>query len=638
MKTSFIHKLSYSCIITLLLCIVHPISANNNFEITTVALDGDYAPGANDGSTFFAFNDVAVNEAGQVFFRAFLVTQGFDDCDEGLWIGGPNELSLIACEGFPAPDTEEGTTFLAPGGGFPGSGIPDDIGQVGFNSRLRGADIPFNDGGIWLGSPSNVSLLVREGDQAPGTPDGVEFEGISTATMLLSNTGIVAFPSILTGLGVDASNNFGIWLGSLSDNLSLVARKGDPAPDTNDGVVFSDIDTIDYSVNDNGEVAFRGYITGPGVTFENNRGIWVGGPHNLGLAIREGDSIPSLPAGSNYERISSASLNNNGEIAFTSWVTGIPNTWWLWAGSPDSPSLVARAGDPAPGTDTDVVFGNILYPILINGAGEVAFKSFLFGPDVTSSNNVGIWSGRPGALKLVARAGDQAPGALPDQNFSNLGSISINGSGSLVVDSSLTGFEPTSGVWHHSKSDGLKEVAVPGQTIEVRTGDVRTIQAADAVPTISPLTGNQDGRRSNLTDTEMLAFRLSFDDGSRGVFLAMQSLVEEISIDIKPRRDSNKINLVSNSVIPVAILSTDVFNALDVDPDTVLFGPAGAVDVHNRAHEKDVDKDGDIDLLFHFRTQDAGIQCGDIEATIIGKTWDGSTISGTDSINTVGCQ
>jgi len=53
-------------------------------------------------------------------------------------------------------------------------------------------------------------------------------------------------------------------------------------------------------------------------------------------------------------------------------------------------------------------------------------------------------------------------------------------------------------------------------------------------------------------------------------------------------------------------------------------------------HTVDVDDDSDSDLLVHFRTSEAGIACGDIEATLTGKTRAGDFISASDAVNTVG--
>ena len=106
-----------------------------------------------------------------------------------------------------------------------------------------------------------------------------------------------------------------------------------------------------------------------------------------------------------------------------------------------------------------------------------------------------------------------------------------------------------------------------------------------------------------------------------------------ISIDIR-----SGINPRSKGKIPVAILTTDTFDATTVDPSTVLFGATGteAAPVHFAL--EDVDGDGDIDLILHFNTRDTGIACGDSSASLTGETFNGQEISGADSIKTVGCK
>jgi hypothetical protein len=81
----------------------------------------------------------------------------------------------------------------------------------------------------------------------------------------------------------------------------------------------------------------------------------------------------------------------------------------------------------------------------------------------------------------------------------------------------------------------------------------------------------------------------------------------------------------------VAVLSSDGFDATTVDPDTVVF--AGAKPVKWKS--KDVDGDGDKDLLFHFKTQELSLNQDSIEAILTGMTTDDLHIMDTDSVNIV---
>jgi sulfatase modifying factor 1 len=126
------------------------------------------------------------------------------------------------------------------------------------------------------------------------------------------------------------------------------------------------------------------------------------------------------------------------------------------------------------------------------------------------------------------------------------------------------------------------------------------------------------------------------EEPARGFRIAMiPEPTTALEIDIKPGSDPNSINSFSHGVIPVAILTTEEFDALTVDADSVLFGAAEAEKAHKQAHVEDVDYDGDLDLLFHFRTQDTGIALGDTEACLTGQTYDGVPVEGWDSVRTV---
>ena len=110
-----------------------------------------------------------------------------------------------------------------------------------------------------------------------------------------------------------------------------------------------------------------------------------------------------------------------------------------------------------------------------------------------------------------------------------------------------------------------------------------------------------------------------------------------VAIDIKPDSNSNAVNPEGAEVITVAILGSMNFDPIGVAPSTVTFGPSQASPTPDYSYE-DVNDDGIMDRVFHFKTQEAGIICGFTEAILNGETYFGRILfTGTDTVNTVGC-
>jgi uncharacterized delta-60 repeat protein len=135
-------------------------------------------------------------------------------------------------------------------------------------------------------------------------------------------------------------------------------------------------------------------------------------------------------------------------------------------------------------------------------------------------------------------------------------------------------------------------------------------------------------------------------DFSRGIsdfavarFLGSPTAIE-VSVDVKPDSTDNVVPLQSGGVIPVAILTTDAFNAASVDPASVCFGSASdpskrdCTEKHGTGHLEDVNGDLRPDLLLHYETQETGIAPGDTEACLSGQTTTGVAIQGCDRIVT----
>ena len=109
-----------------------------------------------------------------------------------------------------------------------------------------------------------------------------------------------------------------------------------------------------------------------------------------------------------------------------------------------------------------------------------------------------------------------------------------------------------------------------------------------------------------------------------------------VNIDVKPGDSQPVVNLKSQGVVPVAILSTPTFDATRVNPLTVRFGRAGteAVSVHSSL--QDVNGDGLLDMVLQFRTQSTGLQLGDSQATLMGRTLSGTPFRGSSPIQVTG--
>jgi len=173
-------------------------------------------------------------------------------------------------------------------------------------------------------------------------------------------------------------------------------------------------------------------------------------------------------------------------------------------------------------------------------------------------------------------------------------------------------------------------------TLKDEAGNIISVEDIDA---LTPTNTRQFvGFQSN---TPIKSVIIDTDDGdveNEGFDALKVAETFPIVINIKPDSFPNSINPNSKGVIPVAILTTEVFDATTVDPGSVRFGPSEAIEKHGVGHIEDVDMDGDDDVVYHFPTQDSGIQCGDTTAMLTGTTLGGQSVMGLDSIVTRGCK
>lgn len=107
--------------------------------------------------------------------------------------------------------------------------------------------------------------------------------------------------------------------------------------------------------------------------------------------------------------------------------------------------------------------------------------------------------------------------------------------------------------------------------------------------------------------------------------------LQQISIDIKPGSGERApINPKSKGKIPVALLSSAGFSAMDIKPASLTFGATGneaSLSKCNSAGE-DVNGDGLLDMVCHFDNQTAAFEANSLEGVVRGSTKSGVAFEG----------
>ncbi len=410
----------------------------------TIAKIDDPAPGAPEGAVFRGFGFPLVNNAGQVAFEASLTGTGVGTTNDfGIW----RDTTLIARAGDPAHGIDGGANFST----F-NFLVLNDAGQVAYRASLTGTGVDgTNDDGIWR----DTTLIARAGDPAHGIGGGVHFSGLFTP--VFNDAGQVAYQASLTGAGVDTTNDFGIWR-----DTTPIARAGNPAYGIGRGANFS---TFNFLVlNDPGQVAYRASLTGAGVDTTNDFGIW----RDTTLIARAGDPAHGIGGGANFSTFNNPVLNDPGQVAYEASLTGAgvdtTNDFGIWRDT----TPIARAGDPAHGIGGGTNFSTFNF-LVLNNTGQVAYEASLTGAGVDTTNDFGIWRD----TTLIAREGDPAHGIGGGVNFRGFNNPVLNDTGQVAYRAFLTGtgVDTTndSGVWITGPNGQSLLVARKGDDLAGRT-------------------------------------------------------------------------------------------------------------------------------------------------------------------------
>jgi len=107
--------------------------------------------------------------------------------------------------------------------------------------------------------------------------------------------------------------------------------------------------------------------------------------------------------------------------------------------------------------------------------------------------------------------------------------------------------------------------------------------------------------------------------------------IQSINVEIKPGSgELAPINPKARGNIPVALLSSSEFDALNVVPESLTFGATGKESSLLRCNKEgsDVNNDGKLDLICHFDNQVASFREGDLEGIVMGRSQNGRLFEG----------
>lgn len=394
----------------------------------------------------------------------------------------------------------------------------------------------------------DVRTIVLTGDQVPGQVDGVQFTSLHNF-FPINDLGMTGIGGVFDGPGIGIHNS-GLYADDGASNLTQIVSEGDAVPVTEFGGFFSSFGEI--YVTGTGEYLFSGLGRGGPIEYPSfgARGIFEAANNNIDTVVFVREPAAGAVAGVAYLDLNGpAAVNRAGQIAIGADLFGAgidaSNDEGVYKGDKATIMQVARAGEVAPDAGTDIVFNSFGYAV-INGLGQTAFKARLTGPGLNNTNDSSIYREIGGNLTLVARAGQEVPGASPGVVFETVDDPVINDAGQVAFHAQIAGpgidFLNNNAIYRAQPDSTLTEV--------VRQGDQAPGSVAGVVfdSFTSPVM-NADGQivfQANLSGTGVNS---SNEDG---IYLLDNGTLIEVARagDTAPQNESGAVFLaVENPVI-----------------------------------------------------------------------------------------
>ena len=201
---------------------------------------------------------------------------------KSLWMHDETGLHMLRIEGDPLPAPLSDWTMFE----FIWLGINTNK-QLCIVGRTQFQNTNILSDAIVAGSHTNLQIIAQKDAPAPGMTNLVNFSSLQSEKPYMNDQNEVIFQAFMD----TPSNRIGIWAGT-PGNLQLLVREGQPAPGLPDGVIHDfSVEYREPIINDAGHICFIQEVAGPGIDDSNNQVLWAGLPGFLRPIVRSGDLI-----------------------------------------------------------------------------------------------------------------------------------------------------------------------------------------------------------------------------------------------------------------------------------------------------------------------------------------------------------
>ncbi len=323
----------------------------------------------------------------------------------------------------------------------PLGGVFNNLGVFSFNDHedlVFKSDIESFKSALFLSSGGNLSRIIADGDSIGGLG---KFDRVfSNGTLSLNNEGRVAFAAQLTNGG---SVRNGLFLAA-DQRISPIVFHGDPV----EGGTLESPTLFSFSLNNNGAVAFDGFIT-PGP----EEAIFVSNGSSISKVVATGEVTP-VGGTFKFAFLNISDFNDAGTVIFIADIENGSSTKGIFSAINGNITKIVGVGDASPDGKEFTYLDN---HASINTLGDIVFEASVGEGFEVDYNGIFLYSN--GGITLISRNGNPAPGG---GTFSVFSSPTINDEKQMIFESSIEGGTSSNGIFSYSNQT-FQKVALTGE-------------------------------------------------------------------------------------------------------------------------------------------------------------------------------